>query len=416
MRKLLQRVSATLLAFIEQGDDVTLVLRAATTDSLPLLSILEGVEAERGSDFFWTFTEPFDDARSYAAAIVASFAAKHDAVRLAMQKEGMEPWPPLPAVVSSEATPPAERLRGLAAFSRELFPIPNAGVAVWTFFPLEVADSGGFARLMRDVIAHEFPFPWCHHLRFLVRDEPADRAVDRALERAPRVQRYSPDLSTAAFNQSLEESISDETLPLGERMAALFVSAGNDIGFGKFETSLEKFALLLKYHGSMNNHAYAALALNGMGQAYQRMGNLESAERAYQSALIPASHGEHPPIPVLSNVVLSLANLRMDQQRWEEAEGYWDAAQQLATAGRDAPGKVYALEQVGHCQLRLGKVRDAEQSWHAASVIAAQLEDKELCAAPLQRLHALYAQHGPAAKEREMREHLVALGRPVKGA
>jgi tetratricopeptide (TPR) repeat protein len=413
MRKLLQQVSARLEAFVEQRDDVTLVLGAATTDAVPLLGILDGIEANRGSDFFWTFTEPFKGARAYASAVVDAFSAKHSAVRLAMEKEGMKPWPALPASVAADATPPATRLRDLAAFSRELFPVPNGGVAVWTYFPLEVDDPGAFARLMQEVTAHDFPFPWCHHLRFIVRDDPGARAVERALGRAPRVQRYAPDLSTDALNKSLEEEVADESLPLAERMNSLLVSAGNDLAFGRFALSLDKWALLLKYHGSMNNHPMAAIALNGMGQVYQRMGDLESAERAYQSALVPASQGDPPPIAVLRNVVLSLADLRAEQKRWEEAEGYWDAAEQLATAGRDAPGKARALEQRGLCQLQQGKRDEAERSFHAGSVIAAQIEDKELCADLLEHLYGLYSGRGPSARARELREQLTALGRRV---
>ena len=414
MRRLLKQVSSRLESFVDQRDDVAMILRAPSTDATPLLSILEGIEAERPSDFFWTFTEPFTDAVSYAEAVRQAFAVKHSAVRLAMEKEGMAPWPTLPAIVQSSSTPPARRLRELAAFSRELLPVPNGGVIVWTFFPLEVNDGVAYASLMREVIAHEFPFPWCHHLRFIMRDEPGEPAVSASLERAPRVQRYAPDLSLEALNQSLEEEVADETLPLAERMAVLPVSAGNDLAFGRFPAALEKYALLLQYHGSMNNYALAAVALNGMGQVYERMGDLEKANEAYQAALVPASHGEHPAIPVFLNVVLSLANLRMAQQSWDQAEGYWDAAQQLATVARDGPLKVRALDHRGVCQERQGNLEAAEQSWRAGTVIAAQLEDVDLSASLIERLRGLYVSQGDSARERQLREHLAALGRPVQ--
>jgi len=414
MRKLLESITDRLREFITQRDDLAMVLCAAETDALPLLSILEGIEAERASDFFWTFTDPFADATSYAAVVTRAFAVKHGAVRLAMEQEGMAPWPPIPALVESASTRPATRLRELAAFSRELLPVPNGGVVVWTFFPLEISDAAAYARLMGEVTAHEFPFPWCHHLRFILRDDPAGREVERSLERVPRVQRYTPDLSTEALNQSIEEEAADETLPLSERMSSLLVAAGNDLAFQRFPAALEKYALLLQYHGSMNNYAMAALAMHGMGQVYERMGDFEKANEAYQAALIPASQGEHPSIPVLLNVVLSLANLRITQQRWDEAEGYWDSVQQLATVSRDGPLKVRALDHRGVCQERQAKFQEAEQSWYAGTVIAAQLQDVDLCGNLLERLRNLYTAQGNAGKERVLNEYLTALGRAAK--
>jgi tetratricopeptide (TPR) repeat protein len=286
---------------------------------------------------------------------------------------------------------------------------------VWTFFPLEIGDASAYARLMAEVIAHEFPFPWCHHLRFILRDNPADREIERTLDQTPRTQRFTPDLSTETLNRSVEEETADETLPLSERMSSLLVSAGNDLAFQRFPSALEKYALIQQYHGSMNNYAMAALAMHGMGQVYERTGDLEKADEAYQAALIPASHGEHPSISVFLNVILSLANLRMTQQSWGEAEGYWDSAQQLATVMRDGPLKVRALEQRGICQQNQGKLQEAEKSWDSGAVIAAQLQDAELCGGLIQRMRDLCASLGNSDRERVLNEYLAGLGSPVKG-
>ncbi|MFO1434505.1 MAG: hypothetical protein U1F76_31230 [Candidatus Competibacteraceae bacterium] len=415
MRKLLEGVKDRLRGFISQRDDIAMVLRAAEADALPLLSMLEGIEAEGMSAFFWTFTDPFTDAASYADAVVQAFGVKHGAVRLAMEKEGMAPWPPIPVRAQAASTPPAARLQALAAFSRELLPTPNGGVVVWTFFPLQIIDAGAYARLMGQVTAHQFPFPWCHHLRFILRDDPADPALERLLETAPRIQHYAPDLSIEALDRSIEDELADETLPLPERMSSLLVSAGNDLAFERFPAALEKYGLLLQYYGSMNHYAMAAVAMQGMGQVYERMGDLVAANEAYQAALIPASQGEYPPISVFLNVILSLANLRMTQQRWDEAEGYWDAAQQLATVARDGPLKVRALEQRGVCQQRQAKLQDAVRSWRAGAVIAAQLQDARLCADSIERMRDLYAAQGDSGRERVLNNYLTDLGRPVKG-
>ena len=412
MRRLLKEIGDRLQAFIDQREDVALVLCSPAGDSVPMLKILEGLEEASASDLHWVVTDNFVDPAAYADAVVAAFATKHDVVRLAMQKQGMRPWPPIPKRVRSPAAPPAQRLRELAAFSRELLPVRNGGNNVWIFYPLEIGDRGAFARLMAELLRHEFPFPWCHHLRFIVRAEPADAVTRTVLGDRPRVQWYEPDLSASAVNRALEEESADENAPLAERMAGLPILAGNDFAMARYPEALEKYALLLRYHGSMNNYPMAAFALNGMGEVYERMGALERANESFEAALIPASHGEHPAIPIWLNTVVNLGNLCVRQKRWHDGEAYFDVAQQLATVARDGPAKVGALRNRGDCQQQQGKLDEAAKSWRAAVVIAAQLEDVDACRALLGRLEQHHTQAGEHAAAFELQEQLAALNAP----
>jgi tetratricopeptide (TPR) repeat protein len=412
MRRLLQQISDRLQAFIDQRDNLALVLCSPAADALPLLKILEGLEEMSTSDLFWSFTDNFTDAADYANTVVTGFANKHEVMRLAMEKERMPPWPPIPPGILSEDAPPAQWLRELAAFSRELLPIPNGGNNVWIFYPLAIANHAAFATLMEEVLRHEFPFPWCHHLRFIMREDPADRALQQVLANSPRIEGYQPDLSAESINRSMEEEVADESLPLEERLGTLVVLAGNDFAFQRYAEALEKYELLLQYHAPMGNYPIAALALNGMGEVYEKMGDVERANESYEAALIPASHGDNPPIPIFLNVVLNLANLRLAQERWEDAEACYDMAQQLATVARNAPVKIRSLENLGVCQQRQGKLDEAARSWNDGAVIAAQLEDVELCRSLLEHLAAYYAETGQTEKERELREQLAVLGNP----
>jgi len=362
--KLLKVIAERLQAFIDQRDDVALILSSPAGDSLPVLKILEGLEEESTSDRFWIVTDDFVDPSAYASAVVRAVATKHEVVRLAMKKRGMRPWPDIPPQVLSDATPPAQRLRELAAFSRELLPVPNGGNNVWVYYPLEVAAPSAFAALMGELLDHEFPFPWCHHLRFIVRAEPDDPAFRWVFEERPRVQWYRPDLGAEAINRALEEEAADESAPLDQRVGMLPILAGNDFAWGRYPAALEKYALLLRYHASTNNYAMAAFALNGMGEVFDRMGDLERANESYEAALIPASYGDHPAIPIWLNVVVNLGNLCVRQERWEDGEAYFDIAQQLATVARDGTTRISALERRGFCQQQQRKLAEAAQSWN----------------------------------------------------
>ncbi len=407
MQKLLKEIGDRLQAFVDQRDDVALVLGSPAAEAAPLLKILEGLEETGTSDLYWSFTDNFTDAEGYANSIVKAFATKHEVVRLAMQKEKMIPWSPIPPQILSEVGSPVQRLRDLAAFSRELLPVPNAGNNVWVYFPLEIADLAAFSGFMASVIRHEFPFPWCHHLRFIIRGEPAGEQP--LLADSPRVQRYQPDLSMDAINRSMEGEVADESLPLHERLAPLPIMAGNDFARARYPEAMEKYELLLRYHAPANNFAMAAFALNGMGEVYEKLGDLERANQSYEAALIPASHGENPAIPVFLNVVLNLGNLCVQEARWEDGEAYYDTAQQLATVARNPPAKIDSLEKRGICQQQQGKNEEAAKSWHDGAVIAAQLEDVGSCRALLSRLEQHYVAAGQTEKAQELQQQVAAL-------
>jgi tetratricopeptide (TPR) repeat protein len=407
MQKLLKEISDRLRAFVDQRDDVGLVLVSPAAEAAPLLKILEGLEDASASDLYWSFTDNFTDAVAYANAIVNAFATKHEVVRLAMQKEKMTQWPPIPPQILSEQASPVQKLREVAAFSRELLPVPNGGNNVWIYFPLEIADQAAFSGLMAAVLRHEFPFPWCHHLRFIIRGDPAGEPP--LLASSARVQRYQPDLSMDAITRSMEEELADESLPLQERMAPLPIMAGNDFAQARYPEAMEKYELLLRYHAPNNNFAMAAFALNGMGEVYEKQGDLERANESYEAALIPASHGENPAIPVLLNVVLNLGNLCVRQARWEDGEAYFDTAQQLATVARNAPAKIGSLEKRGVCQQQQGKNEEAAKSWHDGAVIAALVEDVDSCRTLLARLEQYYSAAGQTAKAHELQEQVAAL-------
>jgi tetratricopeptide (TPR) repeat protein len=212
-----------------------------------------------------------------------------------------------------------------------------------------------------------------------------------------------------AVTRSLEAQTADESLPLEQRMAPLPVLAGNDFAQGRYPEAMEKYELLLRYHAPMNNYPMAALALNGMGETYERSGDPERAQESYLAALIPANHGEHPALPIFLNVVRNLANLSVRQKKWDDGEAWHDAAQQLATAARNAPVKIDSLDQRGFCQQQQGKQEEAAQSWKDGLVIAAQLQDVEACRALLGRLERHYTEAGDSEKARGAQQQLANL-------
>jgi tetratricopeptide (TPR) repeat protein len=390
MLKLLNQINDRLRSFVDQRDDIVLVVRCHDEEIPVVLKLLEGMDEASTAEMFWVMSDSFTDAASYVSALVATFAATHGAVRTGMPEMGMTPWPELPAAILDGTRPPDVRLRELMVFSRTLLPALDGFIAVWCLIPLEVGDPTAYATLIAQVVAHDFPLPWCHHLRIIVRTGQPDIAMPTALAQTLHVAWYEPDLSQEAIRRSLEAEVGDASIPLEQRLQSLFLAAGVDYAFQRFDEAMQKYAVLLKYYAGTQNATMTALVLNAMGETHARLGHEEQAGDCFELAFVPASQAPGPPIPAMLNIVLNLAALRMSQQRWEEGEAYYDSAQQLATAQRDAATKVSAIEHLGHCQYMQGKVGEALASWYAGATVAGELGMPDQRRSMLERLRAHY--------------------------
>jgi tetratricopeptide (TPR) repeat protein len=292
------------------------------------------------------------------------------------------------------------------AFSRSLLPESEGCLAVWVLCPLHVGDAVAYAQFVRDLLRHEYPFPWFHHIRIILRDDAAQPALSAALASTSKVEHYVPDLSDETMEKALEEEASDESLPLEDRIQAMFISAQRDFSFSRFDEALKKHEIFLRYHTAAKNTPMVALALNSIGEIHQRLARLEQAGSCFEAALEQACAGENPPLPVLFNVLLNLANLRLGQRRLAEAEVYYDAGEKLATVQRNPSAKLQSIETLGYCQYMQGKFVDAEKSWEHGAAIAGQLEQPELQKSLLARLQAHYANSNRVVELRQVESQL----------
>ena len=417
MRKLFDGIAEKLKGFIAQRDNVALVVRCRDAEGIGILKILEGLDEASTSEMYWAYSGDFVEAHSYVSEVIRDFATKHEGVRQAielnkrlnLELKNLKPWPPMPPDILNESLPPVHRLRELMIFSRTLLPQLDGGLVVWVLFPLQIGDPAGYARLVQELLQHRYPFPWFHHMRMIFREDTAVPMLSTTLGAAPRVDYYAPDLSDGAMENALEEEAADPELPLNDRVQAMFLSAQRDYAWGRFDEALKKHEVVLKYHSAIGNAPMEALVLNSVGEIHQRAGRPDQASRCFEAALEPACAGQHPPLPVLCNVVLNLANLRLAQNRFPEAEVYYDSAEKLATVLRNPPAKIQSIENLGYCQYMQGKADEAEQNWKRAANIAGQVEQPELHRNLLERLRQYYASTNRIAEQREVEMQLISL-------
>jgi tetratricopeptide (TPR) repeat protein len=215
----------------------------------------------------------------------------------------------------------------------------------------------------------------------------------------------------------LEAEAGDASVPLEQRAQSLLLTAAVDYSHQRFDEAMRKYGVLLKYYAGTHNATMSAVVLNAIGETHLRQGNNAQAGRCFELAFVPASKAPGPPIPVLLNVVLNLASLRTSQERWEEGEAFYDSAQQLATAQRDAATKVRALENLGHCQYMQAKIAEALATWHAGAFVARELNLPEQQRSLLERLRAHYAIAPDPVQRAEVERHLHELDKlaPASG-
>lgn len=390
MFRLFEPAARRVHAFLDQRDEVALVLRAGDEQTMPLLKILETVDDERGSELPWTHTGDFQDAVSYVEGIVQEFVRNHDLMREIMPKQGLTPWPSLPAAVLTPGAPPVERFRALMTFSRSLLPAPSAGLSVWILFPVKNANPGEFAVFLRELLRHQFPFPWFHRLRLIVREDPAAPIVHAGISQAAPAGLFAPDFSTDAMAKAFEDQIEDESLPLESRMQALLVSAMTDASHQRDEQALRKYQILFDHYHVTDDPQNAALVLNGLGEIARRKGDLRAAGAFFEGAIGPVTAVKEPPPVLLFNIFRNLADVRMQERRLAEAEFYFDSAQQLASVVRHPEMKIEMVERLGEARFQQGKTQEAAETWNLGAMIAEKLEKPGPLRQLLGKLAALY--------------------------
>ncbi len=404
MRKLFDEMRARCEEFLAQREDALLVASAGPAEYVALFATLDALEKGESPDVFWLFAEPFESPASYATSIARAFRARWDALGAKLLEAGDPAPPPIPAAVLEPDQNPVRRLRALMALARDIISDSEASHLVWGLLPSAITDAHEWARLVVELMHHEPPVPWFHHMRLIVRERRDDAALHAHARAMPRTRWYAPDFGPAAIEKELEDEAADGALPLSRRMQALFILAGLDLAYRRFSAATEKYGLLARYYNATGDGALCALSLNGLGEVAERAGSPDLARGHYERALTPAAAQS---LPALVNVTLNLANLHRSQRRWAEALEHYEALSVLAKAACNAPLQIRCLEQMGYCRHRLGDVKGAYEHWTAGRVLAKGVDAESELLWCLERLRGLFRELG-LRKEREEAEREIS--------
>jgi hypothetical protein len=385
MRRLFDDVKAEIEAFSAQRDDLTLVLGCKREEVGIVLKLVEAVE-ETSPHTFLDFTVDFIEPSAYVDALVTQLADQMKQAAELRAKEGGAPLPAEPAALRNHKVPPDERLRELMCWARSAKEDPEA-VLVWSLMPLQIHDPVAYARLLTTTLRHEFPRPWCHHIRVIARD-PEQHPLAHSREALQRARFRAVDFGPHAVERALEDTANDQSAAVPERMNALMVLAGMDAAHERSDAAKEKYTLLCQYHHAMGDNTMWALSMLGLGDTAARAGNPREAKDWYLAALTPATAANA--FPIILNAALSLGNLYFDSALWIDAATWYHVAGDLARALLNADTLLDCFDREGVCYHRAGSHKKAWEAWHTGVELAGSLPSRERQKLLLERLIALY--------------------------
>lgn len=413
MRKLFEGLTARLQAFIEQRDALTLLVRCQSEECVYLAKALDGID-EASQDVFWSFAASFRDAASYADEVVSIVRGRAEALSPLLEEAGARAWPPLPARVLDGSAPPAQRLQLLFMYLRTRIEDTDASKIVVVLAPLENAQPIGWRVFVQQLTAYDTLAPWCHHMRFIVREPkvvslgalPPDAAARVVLEAFEGTEVYEMDFSLAALHRATKEDVGDESLPLPDRMQMLLLDANVDVANKRWEEASAKLKLLQRYYEAIGQQGLLSVTLNSIGEVLVGIGRGKSAVASFEAALDHAIASDFR--PVVLNVSLNLGNFYLARKEWGLASAYYEAAEAVAAAALNAPMKLQCLENIGWCKLNAEDYRGAEQAWSNGATLARAVTEPAALRRLLTRLRDLYDQA-------RMRDRLVAVDAELAG-
>jgi tetratricopeptide (TPR) repeat protein len=409
MRGLFEQTRQQLEAFIEQRDDLLLLVACGSEDAGFVLQTLRDAEQANPSDVFLLFSDSFVETNAFVSVAVERLKDEHRTACLALAEQGREPLPPPPEGLSDPYRPAGTRLAEAIAYARGLLPAGGGHRLVWGMFPEAVADWPAYLRLVSTLVPWQGIAPWMRGTRLLLRSTPEAERHAPQLVQGPRVRTVTVQLGPKEMEQGLEDDVQNAEAPLEQRMQALVSLAVMDYGYNRLDDAEVKFDHLLGHYQATKNPRMQGFVLNGLGDVARRRGDRAKAQEYYECAAGPTVEAKDA--VVLSMVVRNLGDLAYEQKQFAEAEAYYTQLDRLTSASLDAESKAHALEWRGRSQEQQKALDRAEDSWRLAATFCREVGLRAPLRVNLEHLARVYKQQGQKDQLAEVRAELQALPR-----
>jgi len=411
MRKLLDAFKGELADFVEQRNDLLMLITCTENEAPITLKLLQDVEQENGTDVFLLFADDFIAPGPYVDVAIERLREQHQLAGDWLAEQDREPLPPLPEALGDQTLSPVRRLGMAMMFARSLLPREGGHRLVWTMVPQHIHNRDAYLDLISNFIPKRGLQPGMQGLRLIFRDEDDTETFKPELADGPRVRTRSLVLNQTVIRQALEEEAEDETQPDEQRMQALLSVALFDYAHQRSSAALEKLKVLLGYYQHTENTRMQAFVINTAGDVYQRDNQASRAQHCYECA-VPLTIESKDAVG-FHTAVKNLADLAFAQQDYPLAEQHYDSAQQIATQMLDPEAKIRDLERRGLSQEHQNAHDRAVISWEEAATLARSIGLPPLLHSNLEHLQRGYRKLGQTDQLAAANEELQHLATPV---
>jgi tetratricopeptide (TPR) repeat protein len=354
MRRKFEELRESLDEFVQQDEYPILLVGCLSEELAYVVKFLQALEEKHPHCYFVVFPAPFDDPAAYLDGVVENLRAQVAGANELRPQRGEPPFPPVPDELSNRGRAPEERLRGVLDYLRDLLPPPaddEEHLTVVGFLPMACRDYAGYCGLMNAVATSPALRPSLERTRVVMYDDRSRSELVRSL-RARQVEH----VSTPALTDQLTRDASDPTLPLSERMGALFQLAVLDYSYRRYPDALDKYGVLYPFYEKQGLPAMQAMCLLGVGDTLFAAGHPQPAKERLQQGIALAM--AEKALPVLLNLFNSIHGVCMALEQYEEAESYADSGIKVAAAVLQPFAYMDFHELVGDAQLAQGKLAE----------------------------------------------------------
>jgi len=373
--------------FIEQDDHSTLMLLAAINDLVVPAKLLEAV-GRQSEEIVILAVHAFNSAQQWVNELAQLLQMQVDAANGHRTSEGLEVWPALPMSCMNPNLDPGLRLKNLAEYCTSV--IPENERVIWTLLPNACSNSMEYQRTVAILCGSD---KWLDSHRFIIWEDKNSRALLDVLIEQQNEDVLVIDIDFSAPKQlnNLVDIVNDEGQPEADRIEALFQLAAVDFAYKRHEMAYEKYKVLFQYYEGKDK-IRQAMCLLGSGDIALERKCPERALPYYQSGIAMAI--EEDSMPVLLPLLIGAGKANIELQYYEDAEGYFDNANQIAAKLMNPYVKADVLELRGLAQIQQNKARDAIESWNASAGLSEKFSYKDRWESALNHLVDLYKKIG----------------------
>lgn len=416
VRKRIEELKTTLHSFVDQADDLLLVISARDTDMALVHKILEGVDQEQPADIVLRFAHEAKGAGAYVDSVMANVDAQIEGANAALVAEGREPWPKLPREATDPRQPHDERIKAAMRHVRGLFAKDGDHRIVWCFLPAAITDPTGYSTVIGRLLPRDGIQPWMHSQRIIARDDRDSAFLVPHLhqQKIEGTLVFHADFSTDAMLESLAEEARDPETPESVRMMQILQLAATDFAYKRHAQSVEKYGICFAYFEREKMPSFQALCMAGVGDVLLATGKTAEAKQRYQQGLALSAPDGVQGLPVTMQLCSKTGDVCMMQREYAEAEGYYDTASQIAGKLLNLEYKCDNMEKLGIARASRNEVGKAVEIWKLAIGICQEGDYFIRWRSILDHLIALYARIGLTADQRDAERERAGVDRICK--